>query len=222
MLPQSVKLKDSSLKSWPSWPIYGDDEANAVSRVIKSNQLYADKEVKCFERLYADYLNIKHCLGLGNATQALHLAITALGIGEGDEVLVTSYSWISTASCILMQNAVPVFCDIESDSLGICPEDLESKITSFTKAVIITHMFGYPAKIKQVREICLRHGLYLIEDASHAHGACVDNQKIGTFGDISVFSLHQRKSLSVGDGGLLCTNNDKIAEKSFSLKVLWS
>ena len=90
-------------------------------------------------------------MGLGNATQALHLALAALNIGEGDEVLVTSYSWISTASCILMQNAVPVFCDIESESLGINPEDLESKISPLTKAIILTHVFGYPARIKKLR-----------------------------------------------------------------------
>ena len=91
---------------WPSWPQYGNEEKKAVDRVINSNQLFADVEVKTFEKHYAKYLGTKHCLSLGNATQALHLALAALNIGEGDEVLVTSYSWISTASCILMQNAV--------------------------------------------------------------------------------------------------------------------
>ena len=203
---------------WPSWPQYGEEERKSLDRVIRSNQLFADKEVRAFEEQYARYLGVKHCLGHGNATQALHLALAALDIGQGDEVLVTSYSWISTASCILMQNAVPVFCDIESESLGICPLDLESKITHLTKAVIMTHMFGYPAQIEQIRKICEKYDLALIEDASHAHGAEVNGKKVGTYGDISVFSLHQRKSLSVGDGGLLCTNNDKIAEKVYRLR----
>jgi dTDP-4-amino-4,6-dideoxygalactose transaminase len=157
-------------------------------------------------------------LGLGNATQGLHLALAALDVGEGDEVLVTSYSWISTASCILMQNAVPVFCDIESESLGMCPQDMESKITPFTKAVIMTHMFGYPAKIKELSQICKKYSIPLIEDASHAHGAEVDGKKLGTYGDISVFSLHQRKTLSVGDGGILCTDNDEVANKVYRLR----
>ena len=203
---------------WPSWPQYGNEEKKAVARVINSNQLFADIEVKTFEKHYAKYLGTKHCLGLGNATQALHLALAALNIGEGDEVLVTSYSWISTASCILMQNAVPVFCDIESESLGINPEDLESKISPLTKAIIVTHVFGYPARIKKIKDICKKHNIALIEDSAHAHGAEVEGQKVGTFGDISVFSLHQRKSLSVGDGGILCTDNDDIAEKVFRLR----
>jgi perosamine synthetase len=209
---------NSTKKQWKSWPRYGEEEKIAVNRVIESNQLFADKEVRTFEGQYANYLGVKHCLGLGNATQALHLALASIDIGVGDEVVVTSYSWISTASCILMQNAVPVFCDIEKESLGLCPQDLETKITSLTKAVIITHMFGYPAKIQEIHNICNRHGIPLIEDSSHAHGAEVDGKKVGTFGEISVFSLHQRKSLSVGDGGLLCTDNDKIAEKVFRLR----
>ena len=161
---------------------------------------------------------MKHCLGLGNATQALHLALAALNVGVGHEVIVTSYSWISTASCILMQNAVPVFCDIEKESLGLCPQDLESKITEHTKAVIMTHMFGYPAQIEEIKEVCKKYDLFLIEDASHAHGAEINGKKVGTYGDISVFSLHQRKSLSVGDGGLLCTNKKEIAEKVYRLR----
>ena len=211
-------MKLNSNLTWPQWPKFGINEHNAVSRVIKSNQLFADIEVRTFEKQYAEYLEVKHCLGLGNATQALHLALAALSIGEGDEVLVTSYSWISSASCILMQNAIPVFCDIESESLGLCPKDLESKITPLTKAVVVTHMFGYPALIEEIADICKKHKLALIEDASHAHGAEVNNKKTGTFGDISVFSLHQRKSLSVGDGGLLCTDHDELAEKVYRLR----
>lgn len=203
---------------WPCWPQFGEEESSAVNRVIISNQLFADKEVKAFEQQFASFLGIKNCLGLGNATQALHLSLAALEIGEGDEVIVTSYSWISTASSIMMQNAVPIFCDIEEESLGLCPIDLESKITSLTKAVIVTHMFGYPAKIQEIKKICSKHGILLIEDASHAHGADVGGKKVGTFGDISVFSLHQRKSLSVGDGGLLCTDNNTVAEKVYRLR----
>lgn len=212
------KNKNFSSVTWPTWPQYGSDEEKAVQRVIKSNQLFAEKEVRRFEKQYANYLGVNHCLGLGNATQGLHLALAALDVGEGDEVLVTSYSWISTASCILMQNAVPVFCDIESESLGMCPQDMESKITSHTKAVIMTHMFGYPAKIKELSQICKKYSIPLIEDASHAHGAEVDGKKVGTYGDLSVFSLHQRKTLSVGDGGILCTDNDEVANKVYRLR----
>ena len=203
---------------WPEWPQYGPDAAAAVDRVIRSNQLFASAEVRHFEEAFASYLGARFALGVGNATQGLHLALAALGVGEGDEVIVTPYSWISSASCILMQNAVPVFCDIEDDSLGIDPDALNACITERTRAIIMVHMFGYPAKAREVAAVAKASGLALIEDASHAHGAEVQGQKIGTFGSLSVFSLHQRKSLSVGDGGLVCTSSDDLAERVYRLR----
>ncbi|MBO75240.1 MAG: aminotransferase DegT, partial [Flavobacteriales bacterium] len=187
--------------SWPSWPQYGSEEEAAVARVINSNQLFAAEEVAAFESEYARYIGARFACGLGNATQGLHLALASIGVGLGDEVVVPAYSWISSASCTLMQNAVPVFCDLESESLGLDPVALEVAITDQTKAIVVTHMFGYPAKIREIAEVAKRRRIPLIEDASHAHGASVGDQFLGTFGDVSVFSMHQRKSLSVGDGG---------------------
>ena len=205
-------------KKWPYWPEYGEDEHQAVDRVIKSNQLFADKEVKLFEEQFANFIGTKFAIGVGNATQGLHLSLIALKIGIGDEVIVTSYSWISTASCILMQNAVPVFCDIELISLGACSTDIEKKITENTKAIIITHMFGYPARINNILEVGKKFNIPVIEDSSHAFGASVSNNKLGSFGEISVFSLHQRKSLPVGDGGIVCTSNETIRDKIYRLR----
>jgi perosamine synthetase len=203
---------------WPSWPMYGEDEYAAVERVIKSNQLFADLEVRKFEEQYSRYLGCKFALGLGNATQGLHLALAALDIGVGDEVIVTPYSWISSASCILMQNAIPVFCDIEKESFGLDPQEIEKKITKRTKAIIVVHMFGYPSKIQEIADIARKHEIPLIEDASHTHGATVGGVSIGNFGAISVFSLHQRKTLSVGDGGIVCTNQEYIYNKIRKLR----
>ena len=203
---------------WPKWPQYGPEEEIAVARVIKSNQLFADREVKDFEKQYASYIGCNYALGLGNGTQGLHLALAALNIGIGDEVIVSPYSWISSSSCVLMQNAVPIFCDIEKDTLGICPKEIEKNISNKTKAIIIVHMFGYPAKINEIVSISEKYGIPLIEDASHAHGASVEEKKIGNFGLISVFSLHQRKALSVGDGGVVCTNNQGIYDKIRQLR----
>lgn len=199
--------------NWPAWPQYGVEEQNEVVRVLQSNQIFADREVKVFEEEYAAYVGSKYAVGLGNATHGLHLALAALNIGEGDEVIVTPYTWISSASCILMQNAVPVFCDIEADSLGLSPKELTKKITDKTKAIIVVHIYGYPARIKEIMAIANEHGIPVIEDASHAHGAELENKKMGTFGLISVFSLHQRKALSVGDGGIVCTDSQEIYEK---------
>ncbi|MBT4764988.1 DegT/DnrJ/EryC1/StrS family aminotransferase [bacterium] len=204
--------------NWPKWPQYGKEEQKAVQRVIKSNQLFADKEVREFEDQFSKYVGCKYSLGVGNATEGLHLSLIALGIGSGDEVIVTSYSWISSASCILMQNAVPIFCDIEKKSLGICPVDIEKKISPRTKAIIFVHMFGYPARVDEIIQISKKYNIPIIEDASHAHGASVSNIKAGNFGDISVFSLHQRKALSVGDGGVVCTNNVDFRNKIYRLR----
>jgi perosamine synthetase len=211
-------MNNNNYIHWPSWPQYGDEEYAAVDRVIRSNQIYADEEVRKFEHQYAEYSNCSYALGLGNATQGLHLALAALDIGIGDEVIVTPYSWISSASCILMQNAVPVFCDIERESFGIDPQKIEEKITNRTKAIIVVHMFGYPAKMAEISAIADKHGIPIIEDASHAHGAKIGNVSVGNFGAISVFSLHQRKALSVGDGGIVCTNQERIYKKIRKLR----
>ena len=203
---------------WPIWPQYGQEEYDAVQRVIKSNQLFADKEVREFEQKYAEYIGSEYVLGIGNATHGLHLSLAALDIGVGDEVIVTPYSFISSASCVLMQNAIPIFCDIENESLGLCPKDIEKKISERTKAIIVVHMFGYPAKIKEIVEIAKKHKLAIIEDASHAHGAKSHDINIGNFGEISVFSLHQRKVLSVGDGGIICMKNKEHYEKIYRMR----
>ena len=207
---------------FPKWPTYGEQEERAVEDVVRSGQLFANQKVREFEESFGKYIGTEHALGLGNATQGLHLCLAALGIGIGDEVIVTPYSWISTASCILMQNAIPIFCDIEEHTLGIDPNRIEKLITNRTKAIICVHMFGYPCKISELKSIAKKHKLALIEDASHAHGAELNGKKIGSFGDISAFSLHQRKALSVGDGGMVCTNNASLAEKIYKMRSFGS
>jgi len=198
---------------WPSWPNYSQRHEEAVLEVIRSNQIFAKTKVREFETRFALFLGGGNAVGVSNATTGLHLALAALGIGKGDEVIVTPYSWISSASSILMQNAVPVFADIESSTFGLDPREIESKISDKTKAVICVHMFGIPCRIDQIVEICKGRGLSIIEDASHAHGALHKEKAIGTFGDVSVFSLHQRKNLSVGEGGIVFSKDFKLSEK---------
>jgi perosamine synthetase len=214
----SSAFGDADPISWPAWPQFGDEEAKAVNRVIRSNQLYAANEVKAFEAAFASFVSSRFAVAVGNATQGLHLALAALGIGVGDEVVVTPYSWISSASCILMQNAVPVFCDIEDESFGIDPSKLEACLSERTRAVVLVHMFGYPARIHEIKQILDNRNIALIEDASHAHGAHARGQPIGTIGKIGVFSLHQRKSLSVGDGGIVVTQDENIFNKLHRLR----
>jgi len=203
---------------WPSWPNYTNKDIEAVKRVVKSNQIFAAKEVKKFEDQFSKYNKSKFVKAVGNATQGLHLALSALEIGFGDEVIVTNYSWISTASCILMQNATPVFVDIELDTLGADPIEIEKKITKKTKAIIIVHMFGNPCKVLDIKKIAKKNKIYLIEDASHAHGSTIKNKKVGNFSDIAVFSCHQRKNLSAGEGGLIISKSKKIDDKIYKLR----
>jgi perosamine synthetase len=209
---------ESLLTNWPRWPKFGSKEINAAIRVVKSNQLFADKEVLEFENMFRLFNKSKYVRGVGNATQGLHLALSALNIGFKDEVIVTSFSWVSTASCILMQNATPVFVDIERDTLGADPQKILKAITKKTKAIIVVHMFGNPCKIKEIAEITKVHGLYLIEDASHAHGSKFMKKKIGNFSDIAVFSVHQRKNLPAGEGGLIVCKTKELDNKIYKLR----
>ena len=198
---------------WPTWPQYDQEHEDAVLRVIRSNQLFAATEVAAFENEFKQCVGTSHAIGVGNATQGLQLALAALGVGTGDEVIVTPYSWISSASCVLMQNAIPIFVDIETEGFGICPEELIKAITPKTKAVILVHMFGLCSKIEEIREICKIYSIDLIEDGSHSHGAHFRGKHLGTFGRIGVFSLHQRKAISAGDGGIICTDDPIVYER---------
>ena len=216
---KGIQLKpEHKLRSWPTWPNYGKSELKAVSDVLLSNQLFAAGRVKSFEESFGEFLGLEHVVGVGNATQALHLSLAACGVGQGDEVIVTNCSWISTASCILMQNAIPVFVDIESETFGPDPEAVRKAITPRTKAIITVHILGYPSKIEELQRIASEFNLILIEDASHAPGASINGKNLGTFGDISVYSFHQRKAISAGEGGVACTSNASIAQSLRKLR----
>lgn len=203
---------------WPEWPKYDDVDRQAVLDVINSNQLFAANCVANFEREFAQYTESDYAIGVGNATQGLHLALAALKIGIGDEVIVPNYTFISTASCVLMQNAIPIFVDCDFNTLAPSANLIAEKITPRTKAVIITHLWGFPCEIQAIKDLCNRHNLFLIEDCSHAHGALYQGKHVGTFGDIGVFSLHQRKNLPVGDGGICICSDPIIREEIYRLR----
>ena len=211
-----------SVLEWPSWPVYSHQDFSAVESVIRSNQLFASSKVKSFETKFAAYIGTKYAVAVGNATQGLHLALAALGVGEGHEVITPNYSFVSSASSILMQNAVPIFADLSPYTLAPTIHDIEPLITERTKAIIVTHLWGFPSQIEDIALLADKHGISLIEDASHSHGASISGKKTGTFSDISVFSLHQRKNLPVGDGGICLTSNDALREKIYRLRSFGS
>ena len=196
------------------WPIRGKDEEEAVARVVRSNNLCGGSEKEQFESLFAKYCNAEFAIATSCGTTALHTALAAAGIGVGDEVIVPPYTFLSTATSVLMQNAIPIFADIEPDTLGLDPKAVREKITSRTRAIIPVHMNGYPADMDGLMAVTREHNLVVIEDCSHAHGAEHKGKKVGTIGNLGAFSFQQRKNLSLGEGGMVVTNNEEFAKRA--------
>jgi len=197
-----------------------DEEINAVVNVLKSKWLSMGPITQKFEQEFAKYLGIKHAFAVSNGTAALHLALKALNIRQGDEVIVPSLTFVATANVILYCNAKPVFADIISfDNFNVSPEDIQEKITNKTKAIIVVHYAGYPCDMKAIIEIAEDYKLKVIEDSAHAIGAEYKGKKCGTIGDIGCFSFFANKNLITGEGGMIVTNDDKLAER---IKILRS
>ncbi|MDV3104098.1 DegT/DnrJ/EryC1/StrS family aminotransferase [Thermococcus waiotapuensis] len=195
-------------------PLIGDEEIEAVVEVLKSGMLAHGKIVETFEREFADYLGAKHGVAVANGTAALDVALKALGIKDGDEVITTPFTFVATASSILFQRAKPVFADIDPKTFNLDPNDVLEKITDKTKAILVVHLYGQPAEMGTFKEIAEDHGLYLIEDCAQAHGAEYNGQKVGTFGDIAAFSFYPTKNMTTGEGGMVVTNDDELAERA--------
>ena len=192
----------------------GEEEIKSVVDVLKSKWLSMGPVTQEFERQFADYLGIKHAFGVSNGTAALHIANKVLGIGKGDEVILPSLTFVATANASLYCGAKPVFADVKSlDNLNISPEDILEKITPKTKAITVVHYAGYPCDMDAIMEIAEDYNLKVIEDAAHAPGAEFKGKKCGTIGDIGCFSFFANKNLVTGEGGMVVTNDDSLAEK---------
>lgn len=190
-----------------------------VLEVMRSTNYIMGKEVQSFEENIGSYLGVKHAISVGNGTDALILALTAIGIKEGDEVITTPFTFFATAESIERVGAVPVFVDINRETLNIDEELIEEKITEKTKAILPVHIFGNPCNMDRINEIAKKHNLYVIEDACQAIGAKYKGQKVGTLSDVACFSFFPTKNLGgMGDGGLVATNNDNIAKIVKALK----
>ena len=194
-----------------SQPSMGQEEWEALKEPVFTGWITQGPKVKEFETIFAQRHQVKHALAVSNCTTALHLALVALGIKEGDEVLVPAFTWVSTANAIMYCNATPVFVDVDPITFNIDINKIAEKITSRTKAIIPVHLFGLCADIDAIKKIAPH--LYIIEDAACAAGAAIDGRPAGSLGDIGCFSFHPRKSVTTGEGGMLTTNNDDLAEK---------
>jgi dTDP-4-amino-4,6-dideoxygalactose transaminase len=198
---------------------FGNEEKEAVQRVLESGWLAMGEETRLFEEEFASLIGARHAIAVTNGTASLHLALRALGIGPGDEVIVPSLTFVATSNAILYVGARPVFADITSqDDLNISPESIEQLITSRTRAIMVMHYGGYPCDMPAIVEISRRHNLSIIEDAAHAPGAEIQGRKIGTWGHIASFSFFPNKNMTTAEGGMLITDDEVMAQKMRTLR----
>lgn len=204
---------------WPAWPIFDGREEAAVTEVVRSGNwgALAGTQVKAFEKEFARFQGARHGIALVSGTAALEVALRAAGIGPGDEVITTSYTFIATANAALLSGALPVFVDIEPDSYLLDVRQIEDAITPRTAAILPVHLFGCPADMDAILAIARRHGLAVIEDACQAWGASWCSRPVGTLGQAGAFSFQASKNITAGEGGLLVTNEDDLADRIWSL-----
>jgi len=194
-------------------PIIDEDEISAVVAVLKSGIIAQGKKVEEFEGAFAEFIGAKYAIAVNSGTAALHIALLAHGIGEGDEVITSPFTFIATANSILFTGAKPVFADIEEETFNIAPDSIAGKITPRTKAIMPVHLYGQPCDMRRIMRIAQEHGLIIIEDACQAHGAEYEGKKVGSFGT-GCFSFYPTKNMATGEGGMITTNDKNIAQKA--------
>jgi dTDP-4-amino-4,6-dideoxygalactose transaminase len=209
---------------FPVWPQLDKDDYEIVKGVLDSGQLWCGapqshcgENVWEFQREFADFQGSKHCLAVTNGTHALEVALLALDIGLGDEVIVSDYTFVASASAVMAVNAVPILCDINAATHNMDETKIESLITPRTKAIITVHLAGMPNNMDGILGIAQKHGLRVIEDCAHSHGSKYRGRRAGNWGDCGTFSFQASKLLASGEGGTVICNDDSLAEKIYSI-----
>jgi len=203
------------------WPCFSQEEADAVSKVLLSNKVnyWTGQEGREFEKEFASFSDSKYAIAVGNGTLALDLALQSLEIGEGDEVIVTSRTFIASASSIVNAGATPVFADIDFNSQNITAQTISEKITPQTKGIICVHLAGWPCEMDEIMALAKKHSLLVIEDCAQAHGAKYKGRSVGSIGHIGAWSFCQDKIMTTGgEGGMLTTNDEQIWRKAWAFK----
>lgn len=204
-----------------AWPHFAEDEVEAVARVLRSGKVnyWTGDEGRLFEREYADYVGTRHAIALANGTVALELALHAFGIGEGDEVIVTSRTFIASASCAVIRGATPIFADVDANSQNITVDTIRQVMTSRTKAIIAVHLAGWPCEMDKIMALADEYGIKVIEDCAQAHGATYQGRQVGSWGHAAAFSFCQDKIITTGgEGGMLVTNDETAWKKAWAYK----
>lgn len=203
------------------WPVYSEEEQSAVVEVLQTGRVnyWTGGQGKLFEQEFAEFHGRKYGIALSNGTVALELALKSLNVQPGDEVIVTPSTFIASASAIALQGAVPVFADIDADSMNISAESIRTVISERTRGIVAVHLLGYPCDMDAINHIAEEFGLFVLEDCAQAHGARYKGKYIGSFGDVAAFSFCQDKIMSTGgEGGMLLTDDPELWEFAWSYK----
>ena len=215
------KAPQPKLREFAPWPHFGEDERAAVDAVLRSGKVnyWTGTHNRSLEEAFARYTGVAHAVAVANGSLALELALAALDIGPGDEVIVTPRSYFASVSSVVLRGATPVFVDVDPDSQNITPATIEPALSPRTRALLPVHLAGWPCDMPGIMALAEAHGLAVIEDCAQAHGAWIGNRAVGSFGDLAAFSFCQDKIMTTGgEGGILLTDNDALWRRAWSYK----
>ena len=200
-------------------PYFNGREKEYVNQCLNSTWISSKGEfIKRFEDSFKEYIGVSHATSVCNGTVAIHLALEAIGVGPGDEIIVPTLTYVASVNTIIQTGAIPIFVDSLEKTWQIDAEDVKRKITSKTKAIMVVHLYGLPCNMEAITAICKEHNLLLIEDCAEAFGSYYKGQHVGTFGDVSTFSFFGNKTITTGEGGMVVTNNKETIDKAYHLK----
>ncbi|MBI2504509.1 MAG: DegT/DnrJ/EryC1/StrS family aminotransferase [Candidatus Latescibacteria bacterium] len=202
---------------FPSWPIVTPADEAALLEVLHSGRWFLADKVAAFEKAFASFQDAQFGVAVSNGTVALQVALEAIGLQPGDEVIVPAYTFIATASSVAMVGGIPIFADVQPGTYNLCPASVEAALTERTRAIIAVHVAGRPADLDALGDIARRHHLYLIEDSAQAHAAAWRDRKVGAIGQLGTFSFQASKNLNAGEGGFITTDDRRLAERAWSL-----
>jgi dTDP-4-amino-4,6-dideoxygalactose transaminase len=218
-----LSFKQEARKFYPKWPIYDEKEINALAEVIKSGEWWCGapgahqgNNVWAFQEEFAQLQGSEYCVAVCNGTVAIEASLMALDVGLGDEVIVSDYTFVASASAVIATNAVPIFCDINPDTLVMDVDKVEELVTERTKAIIPVHLGGNPVDMDHLMGIASNYHLNVVEDCAHAHGSVFKGKKVGNWGDAGTFSFQASKVITSGEGGAIICNNSELADKIYS------
>ena len=218
-LPAIIGGEPTRRKPYPSWPIYDKREEELLLQALRSGRWsVGGRFQEEFERRFAEFQHAKHALLCSSGTAALKIALKAMGLKPGDEVIIPAYTFIATATSALDLGLKVVYADIDPESYTIDPENVRNLITDRTRAIIPVHIAGRPADMDSLKELAEERGLMILEDAAQAHGAEWRGRRVGAIGDAGIFSFYQSKNITCGEGGAITTNSDELADKAWSLR----